>query len=67
MTHLKLGYKLCEDAEESLGSGGLAVLSEEGGHLGELLHGPGLQRLQRLDGRVAVLQEALQTREKEAQ
>lgn len=59
VAHLKLGYELSKDAEEGLCAGGLAVLCEVGGHLGELLHGPGLQRLQRLDGRVAVLQEAL--------
>lgn len=57
--HLKLGDKLCKDGEEGLCSGGLAVLSEEGGHLGELFHRLGLQGLQRLDCRVAVLQEAL--------
>lgn len=63
-THLELEYKLCKDAEEGLWSAELAVLSEEGGHLGELLHGPGLQGLQRLDGRVTVLQEALHTQKK---
>ena len=57
--HLELGDELCEDAEEGFCPGGLAVLAEVGGHLGELLHGPGLQGLQRLDRRVAVLQEAL--------
>lgn len=57
--HLELGDKLCKDAEEGFCSGGLAVLSEVGGHLGELFHRPGLQGLQRLDCRVAVLQEAL--------
>lgn len=57
--HLKLADELCKDAEEGLRVGRLAVLPEEGGHLAELLHGLSLQGLQRLDRRVAVLQEAL--------
>ncbi len=57
--HLKLGDELCKDAKESLCSGGLAVLSKVGGHLGELLHRSSLQGLQRLDCRVAVLQKTL--------
>lgn len=59
LAHLKLGHELCKDAEKGLCVGGFAVLSEVGGHLGELLHRSGLQRLQRLDRRVAVLQKAL--------
>ena len=57
--HLKLAHELCKDGEEGLRAGRLAVFSEEGGHLGELLHRSGLQGLQRLDRRVAVLQKAL--------
>lgn len=57
--HLELGHELCENAEERLRSGGLAVLAKVRGHLGELLHRSALQGLQRLDCRVAVLQEAL--------
>lgn len=59
LAHLKLAHELRKDAEEGLRVGGLAVLSEERGHLRELLHGSGLQGLQRLDCRVAVLQKAL--------
>lgn len=59
VTHLKLGHELCKDAEEGLRAGGLAVLSEVGGHLGEFFHRSGLQRLKRLDRGVAVLQKAL--------
>lgn len=57
--HLKLGNELWEDAEEGLSAGGLAVLPKVGGRLGELLHGLGLHGLQRLDCRMAVLQETL--------
>ena len=57
--HLKLAQELAEDAKEDLCVGGLAVLPKVGGGAGELLHGPLLQRLQGLDGRVAVLQEVL--------
>lgn len=46
LTHLKFGHKVCKDAEEGFCVRGLAVLSEVGRHLGELLHGAGLQRLQ---------------------
>lgn len=58
-TDLKLGHELCKDAEEGLCAGGLAVLSEVGGHLGKFFHRSGLQRLQGLDRRVAVLQKTL--------
>lgn len=58
-THLKLGDEFCKNAEKGLCVGGLAVLSKVGGHLRKLLHRSGLQRLQRLDRRVAVLQKAL--------
>lgn len=58
-THLELGHELCKDAEEGVRAGGLAVLSEVGRHLGELVHGSGLQGLQGLDGRVTVLQKTL--------
>ena len=58
-SHLKLGHELCEDAEEDLGAGRLALLPEVGGHLGELLHGAVLQRVQGLHRGMAVLQEAL--------
>lgn len=58
-SHLKLGHEVSKDAKEGLCAAGLAVLSKVRGHLGELFHRSGLQRLQRLDGRVAVLEEAL--------
>lgn len=57
--HLKLGSKLSENGEEGLSGGGFAVLSEVRGHLSELVHGSQLQRVQRLNRRVTVLQEAL--------
>lgn len=59
--HLKLRNEVSKDAKKGFCAGGLAVFSEEGGHLRELLHGSGLQRLQGLDRWVAVLQEALRT------
>ena len=59
VTHLKLGDELCKDGEEGFRAAGLAVLSEVGGHLGELLHRSCLQGLQGLDRGVAVLQETL--------
>lgn len=63
--HLKLRYELSKDAEECLCSGGLAVLSEVGGHFGEFLHSSGLQGLHGLDGWVTVLQKALQVEHKQ--
>lgn len=60
-THIKFAHEFSKDAKESLGGGDLAILAEEGGHPTEFLHRSLLQRLQRLNSRMTVLQKTLHT------
>lgn len=59
LSHIKLAHELRKDAEEGLRVGCFAVFSKVGGGLAEFLQRSLLQRLQRLDRWVAVLQEIL--------
>lgn len=61
--HLKLVYEFGKDTKEGLGICGFAVFSKVGGSLAEFFHGSLLERLQRLDCRMTVFQEILNTTE----
>lgn len=61
--HLKLIYEFGKDTKEGLGICGFAVFSKVGGSLAEFFHGSLLERLQRLDCRMTVFQEILNTTE----
>lgn len=61
LPHLKLFHELSKDTKEGLSVGGFAVFPKVRGRFAELFHCSLLQRLQRLDCWVTVLQKVLHT------